>query len=103
MGDVRCYITAGFYLPLPRTMTLLGFVLPSHSQEDSMAWRHAAYAAALLVMGLLAPDGTAVTAGDDDKGYFAAFQWPAAQTTTYRHRVTFFEALNSGLPLVSRR
>ena len=52
---------------------------------------------------LLAPDGTAVTAGDDDKGYFAAFQWPAAQTTTYRLRVTFFEALNSGLLLVSRR
>jgi hypothetical protein len=52
---------------------------------------------------LLAPDGTAVTAGDDDKGYFAAFQWPAAQTTSYRHRVTFFEALNSGLLLVSRR
>jgi len=52
---------------------------------------------------LLAPDGTAVTAGDDDKGYFAAFEWPAALTTTYRLRVTFFEALNSGLLLVSRR
>ncbi|HEU4927243.1 MAG TPA: tetratricopeptide repeat protein [Vicinamibacterales bacterium] len=52
---------------------------------------------------LLAPDGTAVTAGDDDKGYFAAFQWPAAQTATYRLRVTFFEALNSGLLLVSRK
>jgi tetratricopeptide (TPR) repeat protein len=52
---------------------------------------------------LLAPDGTAVTAGDDDKGYFAAFEWPAVQTATYRLRVTFFEALNSGLLLVSRK
>ena len=52
---------------------------------------------------LLAPDGTAVTAGDDDKGYFAAFEWTAAETTSYRLRVTFFEALNSGLLLVSRR
>jgi hypothetical protein len=52
---------------------------------------------------LLAPDGMAVTAGDDDKGYFAAFQWPAAATATYRLRVTFFEALNSGLLLVSRK
>jgi hypothetical protein len=50
---------------------------------------------------LLAPDGTAVSGGDDDKGYFAAFEWPAAQTATYRLRVTFFEALNSGLLLVS--
>lgn len=52
---------------------------------------------------LLAPDGTAVSGGDDDKGYFAAFQWAAAQTATYRLRVTFFEALNSGLLLVSRK
>jgi len=52
---------------------------------------------------LLAPDGTAVSGGDDDKGYFAAFEWPAAATATYRLRVTFFEALNSGLLLVSRR
>jgi hypothetical protein len=52
---------------------------------------------------LLAPDGTAVTGGDDDKGYFAAFEWAAIQTATYRLRVTFFEALNSGLLLVSRK
>jgi hypothetical protein len=52
---------------------------------------------------LLAPDGTAASGGDDDKGYFAAFEWPAAQTATYRLRVTFFEALNSGLLLVSRK
>ena len=52
---------------------------------------------------LLAPEGTAVSGGDDDKGYFAAFEWPAVQTATYRLRVTFFEALNSGLLLVSRK
>ena len=52
---------------------------------------------------LLAPDGTAVSGGDDDKGYFAAFEWPASASATYRLRVTFFEALNSGMLLVSRR
>ena len=52
---------------------------------------------------LLAPDGTPVSGGDDDRSYFAAFEWPAAQTVTYRLRVTFFEALNSGLLLVSRK
>ena len=52
---------------------------------------------------LLAPDGTPVLGSDDAKGYFAAFQWPAAQTATYRLRVTFFEAVNSGLILVARK
>jgi hypothetical protein len=52
---------------------------------------------------LLAPDGTPVSGGDDDKSYFAAFEWPAAQSATYRLRVTFFEALNSGVLLVSRK
>jgi tetratricopeptide (TPR) repeat protein len=52
---------------------------------------------------LLAPDGTPVVGSDDAKGYFAAFEWPAAQTATYRLRVTFFEAINSGLLLVSRK
>ena len=40
---------------------------------------------------------------DDAKGYFAAFEWPAAQTATYRLRVTFFEAINSGLLVVTRK
>jgi tetratricopeptide (TPR) repeat protein len=52
---------------------------------------------------LLAPDGTPVVGSDDAKGYFAAFEWPAAGTATYRLRVTFFESLNSGLLLVSRK
>jgi hypothetical protein len=52
---------------------------------------------------LLAPDGTPVAGSDDGKGYFAAFDWPAAQTTTYRLRVTFFESINSGLLLVKRK
>lgn len=52
---------------------------------------------------LLAPDGTPVVGSDDGNGYFAAFEWPAAQTATYRLRVTFFEALNSGHLLVKRK
>jgi tetratricopeptide (TPR) repeat protein len=52
---------------------------------------------------LLAPDGTPVVGADDAKAYFAAFEWPAAQTATYRLRVTFFEAINSGLLVVTRK
>ena len=39
----------------------------------------------------------------DANGCFAAFEWPALQTTTYRLRVTFFEAVNSGLLVVTRK
>ena len=52
---------------------------------------------------LVAPDGTPVVGADDEKGYFAAFEWPAAETATYRLWVTFFEALNSGLMVVARK
>ncbi len=52
---------------------------------------------------LLAPDGTPVAGSDDANKYFAAFAWPAAETATYRLRVTFFEAVNSGQLLVKRK
>jgi hypothetical protein len=52
---------------------------------------------------LLAPDGTPVAGSDDTNGYFAAFEWPAAATATYRLRVAFFEALNFGQLSVARR
>lgn len=78
-------------IPIPAVAgETIGVATSSHDYFDTVAV-------------LLAPDGTAVTGGDDDKGYFAAFQWPAARTATYRLRVTFFEALNSGLLLVSRK
>src|SRR5262249_50300453 len=43
---------------------------------------------------LLAPDGTPVTGSDDADRYFAAFDWVAPATGTYRLRVTFFESVN---------
>jgi hypothetical protein len=52
---------------------------------------------------LLAPDGTPVLGSDDANSYFAAFQWVAPQSATYRLRVTFFEAVNSGQILVARK
>jgi hypothetical protein len=52
---------------------------------------------------LLAPDGSPVVGADDANGYFAAFQWPAAQTATYRLWVTFFDVVNSGLMVVARK
>ena len=52
---------------------------------------------------LLAPDGRPVAGSDDANKYFAAFAWPAAETATYRLRVTFFEAVNSGQLLVKRK
>jgi tetratricopeptide (TPR) repeat protein len=52
---------------------------------------------------VLAPDGAPVIGSDDGKSYFAAFEWTAPQTATYRLRVTFFESLNSGLILITRK
>jgi hypothetical protein len=51
---------------------------------------------------LLAPDGTPVTSSDDANAYFAAFDWVAKATGTYRLRVTFFESFNFGELLVTR-
>lgn len=52
---------------------------------------------------LLAPDGTPVTGSDDANAYFAAFDWVAPATGTYRLRVTFFESVNYGDLLVTRQ
>jgi tetratricopeptide (TPR) repeat protein len=51
---------------------------------------------------LLAPDGTPVTGSDDANAYFAAFEWVAPATATYRLRVTFFESVNFGELVVTR-
>ena len=51
---------------------------------------------------LLAPDGTPVTGSDDENAYFAAFEWVAPATGTYRLRVTFFESVNYGNLTVTR-
>ena len=45
---------------------------------------------------LLAEDGTPLVGADDTNGYFAAFDWVAPATATYRMRVTFFEGVNYG-------
>ena len=52
---------------------------------------------------LLAPNGTPVIGSDDARSYFAAFEWPAAQSGIYRLRVTFFESVNSGVIRVTRK
>jgi tetratricopeptide (TPR) repeat protein len=52
---------------------------------------------------LLAPDGTPVTGSDDANAYFAAFDWIAPATGTYRLRVTFFESVNFGNLTVTRK
>ena len=51
---------------------------------------------------LLAPDGTPVVGSDDDSAYFAAFDWTAEQTGTYRLQVTSFEAVSTGRLVVTR-
>ncbi len=52
---------------------------------------------------LRTPDGSPVVGSDDDNAYFAAFDWVAPVTGTYRLQVTFFESVNSGQLLVDRR
>jgi tetratricopeptide (TPR) repeat protein len=51
---------------------------------------------------LLAPDGTPVVGSDDDSGYFAAFDWVAEESGTYRLRATSFESVSSGILKVTR-
>ncbi|MCC6509527.1 MAG: hypothetical protein IT423_10495 [Pirellulaceae bacterium] len=52
---------------------------------------------------LLAPNGTPLTGSDDTNDFFAAFQWTAPVTTTYRLRITTFEAVSTGLVKISRK
>jgi len=51
---------------------------------------------------LLAPDGTPVVGSDDENAYFAAFDWVAEATGTYRLWVTSFESINTGELNVTR-
>jgi len=51
---------------------------------------------------LLAPDGTPAVGSDDDSGYFAAFDWIAPATGTYRLQVTSFEGVSTGTLVVKR-
>ena len=55
------------------------------------------------ILVLLAPDGTPVLGADDTKGYMAGFDWVAPGGGTYKMRVTFFESVNTGDLLVSRK
>ena len=52
---------------------------------------------------LLAPNGTPLTGSDDTNDYFAAFQWTAPVTATYRLRVTTFESVSTGLVRIQRK
>jgi hypothetical protein len=45
---------------------------------------------------LLASDGTPMIGADDDNKYFAAFNWIAPASGTYRLWVTSFESVNTG-------
>jgi hypothetical protein len=44
-----------------------------------------------------------VLGSDDSWKYFAAFDWIAPSSGTYRMRVTFFESVITGTLLVSRK
>jgi tetratricopeptide (TPR) repeat protein len=54
------------------------------------------------ILVLLAPDGSPVLGADDTNKYFAAFEWKAATTGTYRVLVTSFEAVNTGQLTITR-
>jgi Bacterial transcriptional activator domain len=51
---------------------------------------------------LVSPTGEPVVGSDDDSAYFAAFDYVAEETGTYRVLVTSFEAINTGVLSVSR-
>ena len=53
------------------------------------------------ILVLLAPDGTPLVGSDDEKAYFAGISWVAPAEGTYRLRVTSFEAVSTGILLVT--
>lgn len=55
------------------------------------------------ILVLLDPDGSPVLGSDDSWKYFAAFDWIAPSSGTYRMRVTFFESVITGTLRVSRK
>ena len=55
------------------------------------------------ILVLLGPDGSPVAGADDVKGFFAALDVVAAQTGTYRVRVTSFESAATGQLLLTRK
>ena len=55
------------------------------------------------ILVLLDPDGSPVLGSDDSWKYFAAFDWIAPSSGTYRMRATFFESVITGRLLVSRK
>jgi len=54
------------------------------------------------ILVLIAPDGTPVLGSDDTNAYFAAIDWNAEMTGTYKVQVTFFESVNYGQLVVTR-
>jgi tetratricopeptide (TPR) repeat protein len=54
------------------------------------------------ILVLLAPDGSPILGSDDSQFYFAAFDWVAELTGTYRLQVTSFESVNTGALTVTR-
>ena len=55
------------------------------------------------ILVLLDPNGTPVLGADDSWKYFAAFDWTAPSSGTYRMRVTFFEGVITGTIKASRK
>ena len=55
------------------------------------------------ILVLLAPDGSPVVGSDDASNFFAALDWVAEATATYRMRVTSFESVNTGELIVRRK
>jgi tetratricopeptide (TPR) repeat protein len=78
-----------------------GIPLPvSQGESVSVATSSRDFYDSILV--LLAPDGTPVIGSDDENAYFAAIEWVAPMTGTYRLWVTSFEGINTGLLKVTR-
>jgi hypothetical protein len=55
------------------------------------------------ILVLLDASGVPVLSSDDSWKYFAAFDWSAPASGTYRMRVTFFEGVITGTLRVSRK
>jgi len=87
------YLVAGRTYEIPLTVNAGETVSIATSSKD--------FSDTILV--LLSPDGTPILGSDDTNLYFAAFDWAAPTTGTYKLQVTSFESTSFGDLVVTRK
>lgn len=93
-GSLALDLVPGRAYAVPISVTAGQTITVRTSSRDADLWDTIAL--------LRAPNGSPVVGADDENGYFAAFDWVAAETGTYTMLVSSFEAVSTGKLVVTR-